>query len=144
VGNPGDAALPHLVIISETGMFHSACLFEYGPDKREWYGFHPRSKGRPAGAGEVDRSDRTSFINHYVRFRVSDQAIGAAVRRIESNYGSATYVLGVKDCVSLTGDVAHACGLRVPYWNVTPYGLVQILRLYNDYTEYDRFPLPWS
>lgn len=135
--------MAHLVIISETGMFHSACLFDYGRDKREWYGFHPKKKGRPAGEGEVDRTDRTSFINHYVRFEVSESLLNAAVRRVESTYGSATYVLGVKDCVSLSADVAHECGLRVPYWNVTPYGLVQILRLYNGYAEYDKFPLPW-
>lgn len=135
--------MPQLVVISETGMFHSACLFDYGRDKREWYGFHPRSKGRPAGQGEIDRTDRRSFVNHYISFDVSEASLNAAVRRIETKYGSATYVLGVKDCVSLSADVAHECGLRVPYWNVTPYGLVQILRLYNEYTAYDEFPVAW-
>lgn len=135
--------MAHLVIISETGMFHSACLFDYSQTKRDWYGFHPRTHGRPVGAGEVDRTDRTCFINHYVRFEVSEVHLLEAERMIERKYGSATYALGVRDCVSLSADVAYECGLRVPYWNITPYGLVQILRLYNTPTHYDVKPLPW-
>jgi len=135
--------MAHLVVISETGMFHSACLFDYGTTRREWYGFHPKSHGRPAGEGEVDRTDRTGFINHYIRFNMSASRLDASARMITQKYGSATYVLGVKDCVSMSADVIRECGLRVPLVNMTPYGLIQILRFYNKYTEYDKWPLPW-
>ena len=134
--------MAHLVIISETGMFHSACMFDFGAT-REWYGFHPKTHGRPAGAGEVDRTDRTSFINHYIRFQLSTARLDESARMIERKYAKATYILGVRDCVSLSADVARVCGLTVPDLNFTPYGLIQILRVYNQYTHYDTTPRPW-
>lgn len=135
--------MPHLVIISETGFLHSACLLDYSPARREWYGFHPKRSRRPAGLGEVDRTDRTRFINHYIRFQVSAGLLDDAASMIQSKYEGATYVVGVKDCVSLSADVAYECGLRVPYVNFTPYGLVKILQLYNTPTHVDVRPLPW-
>ena len=135
--------MPHLVIISETGFPHSACLLDYSAARREWYGFHPKRSRSPAGAGEVDRSDRTAFINHYIRFQVSVARLDDAVAKIRSKYEGGTYAVGVKDCVSLSADVAYECGLRVPYVNFTPYGLIKILQLYNSPTEVDVQPLPW-
>lgn len=132
-----------LVIISETGMFHSACLFDYGPKRREWFGFHPKAHRTPAGKGELDISDRTTFINHYIRFEVSSEMLDASVRMIRRKYANATYALGVKDCVSLSADVASVCGLMLPAVNFTPYGLIQILRVYNSYVDMDKFPVPW-
>lgn len=135
--------MAHLVIISETGMFHSACLFDYSAEKRQWYGFHPKQHGRPAGQGEVDLLDRRAFINHYIRFDVTEAGLNAAERMIMSKYSNATYGLGVQDCVSLSADVARECGLGVPLVNFTPYGLIQVLRLHNSYTHYDVWPLPF-
>jgi hypothetical protein len=38
------------------------------------------------------------------------------------------------DCVSFSADVARNVGLAVPLVNLTPYGLIQILRV-NSYTK---------
>lgn len=95
------------------------------------------------GSGEVDRTDRTSFINHYIRFRMGPASLDASARMIDKKYAGATYALGVKDCVSLSADVARVCGLTLPELNFTPYGLIQILRVYNGYTEYDARPRTW-
>lgn len=134
----------YLTVISETGMFHSACLFEIGSAaQHEWRGFHPRAHRTPAGAGEVDRTNREEFINHYVRFEVSDLLLKTALEKVETGWSRAVYVLGVQDCVSMSAEVARHCGLATTAVNMTPYGLIWGLRTWNSYLDYDTRPFPW-
>ena len=133
-----------LTVISETGMFHSACLFEIGtPPRCEWRGFHPRAHRTPVGAGEVDRSNREAFINHYARFAVADGVLLSVLGRVDAGWADAVYALGVQDCVSLSAEVARQCGLSVPAVNMTPYGLLWALRTWNTCVNWDTQPYPW-
>lgn len=120
-----------LAIISETGMFHSACRCTYG-NVVEWYGFTPARARNPIAAGQVQVTDRTAYINHLIAFDVPEKLLKAAITAAVSQYRSATYILGVRDCVSFSAEVARGAGLAVPLVNMTPWGLVQILRV-NSY-----------
>lgn len=124
--------MAQLTIISETGMFHSACRCTWG-DVVEWYGFKPQTNMAPAGKGMVDRKDRTASINHTISFTVEGALLRAAVEHVAQKYADKTYVVTVVDCVSFTADVARRCGLRVPRVNFTPYGLILTLALWNSY-----------
>ena len=124
--------MAELMIISETGMFHSACRCTAG-EQVEWYGFKPKAHLTPAGAGMVDRSDRAALVNHSVSFDIPAVRLHKAVQKAAAKYASKTYVLCVCDCVSFTADVARNVGLYVPYLNVTPYGLIQLLAFWNTY-----------
>ena len=124
--------MAELMFISETGMFHSACRCTYG-GRVEWYGFKPRVHRSPKGPGFVDRSDRSGFINHSITFEINEAALRAAVGRIAAKYAGETYVVTVCDCVSFTADVAREVSLRVPAVNITPYGFIQVLALWNKY-----------
>jgi hypothetical protein len=124
--------MAELMFISETGMFHSACRCDCG-GRIEWYGFKPRRHRSPAGAGFVDRSDRSAFVNHSITFDVSGLSLRAAVDKVAHKYANKTYVLGVCDCVSFTADVARQVGLLVPLLNYTPYFFIQVLALWNSY-----------
>ena len=118
--------MAELAIISETGMFHSACRCTYGPVV-EWYGFSPAQSRTAVGAGSVKTDSRTAFINHLIAFDVPDMTLRAAITAACEKYKDATYALGVRDCVSFSADVARGVGLGVPLVNMTPYGLIQIL-----------------
>ncbi len=126
--------MAELMFISETGMFHSACRCTWGIVV-EWYGFKPQKHRSPAGQGMVDRSNRSSYINHSITFDVNDAILRVAVRKVAGEYATKTYVLGVCDCVSFTADVARRAGLKVPLLNFTPYGFIQVLALWNKYKE---------
>jgi hypothetical protein len=63
----GMRIMAELTIISETGMFYSACRCTYGGTV-EWYGFAPIKKGSPAGPGAVHRDARDALINHSISF----------------------------------------------------------------------------
>jgi hypothetical protein len=133
----------HLSVTSETGMFHSACLFEFDrPPRLEWRGFQPAVARTPVSGGRIDRSNREANINHYIRFTVKDSILDLALAGIERTYSTLGYRLGVTDCVSFTSEIARLCGLIVPQVNMTPYGLVQTLRA-NSYTHLDVVPYPW-
>ena len=119
-----------LTFISETGMFHSACRCEWG-DRAEWYGFKPKAHLSPAGPGFVDRSDRSTFVNHSVAFPVDDALLTSAIAAAVGKYATRTYVVTVCDCVSFTADVARLVRLRVPLVNMTPYGFLKFVALYN-------------
>lgn len=136
----------YLTVITETGMFHSACLFEIGTWGRQvWRGFHPRRHRAPAGAGEVDTSSREPYINHYVRFEVDDERLTRALTLADGAWARSFYAIGVQDCVSYSADVARACGLDVPPPPImTPYGLLVELRDRNTYTHCDDIPYPWT
>lgn len=137
--------MPHLTVISETGFFHSAVLLEFGGSLgKKWYGFKPNANKIPIWAGKLDRSNRTDYINHYIRYPITLTRLRQAERTILDTYGDAIYCLGVKDCVSLSADAAHAAGLRVTVANMTPYGLIYALYLYNSgHTHFDATPYPW-
>jgi hypothetical protein len=126
----GRMAMAELMFISETGMFHSACCCTWG-NVVEWYGFKPQRHRSPAGQGFVDRSDRSAFINHSVKFDVKDVTLRAAIEKIAAKYANKTYAVTVCDCVSFTADVARAIGLKVPLVNITPYGFIQVLAFWN-------------
>jgi hypothetical protein len=48
-------------------------------------------------------------------------------------YSTGPYVVGVRDCVSFSADLVRACHLNVPAVNMTPYGLILILAVWNQY-----------
>lgn len=123
--------MAELAISSETGMFHSACRCTFGATV-QWYGFTPAKFRSPMGAGAVHTDARDSYINHLIAFDVPDATLKAAIAAACAQYETATYVLGVRDCVSFSADVARGAGLAVPLVNMTPYGLIQILRV-NSY-----------
>jgi hypothetical protein len=120
------------MFISETGMFHSACRCSWG-EKVEWYGFKPKAHLTPAGEGQVDRSDRTALVNHSITFHVPDVLLYKAIKKAAAKYEGKTYILCVCDCVSFTAHVAEYVNLDVPYLNMTPYGLIQLLAWWNNY-----------
>ena len=128
--------MAELMFISETGMFHSACRCTWGGGV-EWYGFKPRAHRSPAGPGMVDRSDRSAFKNHSISFDVNDALLISAVRAVAREYADRTYVVTVCDCVSFTADVARRVRLKVPSVNITPYGFIQILALWNSFERKD-------
>ena len=128
-----------LKIISVTGAVpHSACFFDFADVQREdnWRGFGPAAHRSPAGQGKVFTDDETSRINHSIIFEVPDPILVQSCNKVSSQYKDKYYVLGICDCVSFSSDVARECGLGVPLINMTPYGLIQILRVWNDYVEY--------
>jgi len=126
--------MAELMIISEIGMFHSACRCSWG-NTVEWYGFKPQHHRKPKDQGFVDRSDRSAFVNHYIKFDVNDAVLRAAVWKVASDYATRAYVVTVCDCVSFTADVARQAWLRVPAVNITPWGFIEVLALWNQYTE---------
>lgn len=81
----------------------------------------------------VDRSARTAFINHSLTFDVNDALLRSAIARVVADYAGKTYVVAVCDCVSFTADIARQCHLRVPAVNISPYGFIQTLALWNTY-----------
>jgi hypothetical protein len=127
--------MAELMIISETGMFHSACRFTLSSSV-EWRGFQPARSRTPVGRGKVERVDRTPHINHFIRFDVDESVLRRAMNTVTTDYASKNYVLGVVDCVSFTADVARECRLRVPRVNMTPYGFIRVLTWWNDYIEF--------
>lgn len=122
--------MAELTFISETGMFHSAVRGTWGKHV-EWYGFKPKAHMTPAGAGFVDRSDRTKQINHSVTFHLSDGLLHAALKAATAKYHAKFYVVTVCDCVSYTADVARLIHLKVAKVNITPYGLIETLAAWN-------------
>jgi peptidoglycan hydrolase-like protein with peptidoglycan-binding domain len=130
------AIVAELMIISETGMFHSACRCTY-QSSVEWYGFQPARARSPISGGRVDRSDRTSYINHLVEFEISTSRLRRAVRSVAAEYRQKDYILGVCDCVSFSADVARQCGLRVPRVNMTPWGFIKWLSVQNEHVRFE-------
>jgi hypothetical protein len=114
-------------------MFHSLCRCDYGPNSK-WYGFAPIEKSSPHGPGTVHTDARPQLINHFISFEVADYRLRVAIEYTRRKYVNATYTVLVRDCVSFTADVARAVGLRVPLVNMTPWGLIQVLRV-NPYTD---------
>ena len=122
--------MAQLMIISETGMFHSACRCTF-PASQEWYGFKPVAHRSPYRKGFVDRENRSPSINHFAVFQVPDLRLRSALDAVNRQYADRTYALGVCDCVSYTADIARAAGLRVPLLNITPYGFLATLVFWN-------------
>jgi hypothetical protein len=132
-----EALMAQLKIISETGMFHSACHCTFAnPTRSEWYGFLPKVHRRPVSDGQVDRADRTSNINHYVLFDIADVTLDRAIRQTVAAYSEKDYILGVCDCVSFSADLAWRCNLKVPVLNMTPYGFIKVLAWKNAYVQF--------
>ena len=128
-----------LSIISVGGAFyhfHSACHFEYDDltYANGWLGFGPSIHNKPATVqGEVFTDDESARVNHGITLTVLDARLCQAARETKAQYSSGPYVVTVRDCVSFSADVARRCGLGVPAVNFTPYGLIQILALWNPY-----------
>lgn len=129
-----------LTVISVTGAIpHSACSFDYSEAKSEdgWLGFAPakhRSPGWPTGTpGKVFTDSESHRINHGILFDIPDAQLLRAHKSVSEHYQGKSYILGVRDCVSLSAEVARQCGLGVPLVNMTPYGLIQILAVWNKY-----------
>lgn len=119
-----------LRMITETGMFHSACKATVGGTSN-WYGFKPRAHGRPMGPGFVDTSDRTAEEKYWATFSIDDVVLSRAIARVVPAYAHAYYTVTVQDCVSFTAAIARAAGMTLPDANITPYGFLEFLCLYN-------------
>jgi len=52
---------------------------------------------------------------------------------LNQSYDGSTYQFFVHDCVSFTGDIARKIGLAVPMVNMSPFGLIEILAVWNKY-----------
>lgn len=126
-----------LWIISVTGAVpHCACHFDYTDIKYKdsWLGFMPSKRRRPyTSHGTPDTESEAHRINHGIIFEVADTVMAKAAKQVGEQYSSGPYILGVRDCVSLAADVACRCGLGVPAINMTPFGLIQILAVWNQY-----------
>lgn len=117
---------------------HSACKFDYADTKYAdgWLGFAPSIPLQtgwsiPGVRGKVFTDDEGYRINHGIIFEIPDAGLLYAAKEVRSAYEIKNYVLGVCDCVSFTADVARQCGLGVPLLNLTPYGLIEALGLWN-------------
>ena len=64
---------------------------------------------------------------------VHESFLSSAVGQVAREYASKTNVVTVCDCVSFTVDVARRVRLRVPLVNLTPYGFIPGLALWNSY-----------
>jgi hypothetical protein len=126
-----------LSIISVTGAVpHSACYFDYDGSfaPKAWLGFGPSKHRSPATThGKVFTDDESYRENHGIIFRVNDTVMHAAAEKAVEKYSTGPYVVTVRDCVSFSADVARWCNLNVPVINMTPYGLILILAVWNDY-----------
>ena len=119
-----------MMIITETGMFHSAVRVTIG-GRTTWYGFKPKKHGSPAGPGFVDNSDRSKEEKYWAKWDVDDVVLQAAVDKESKSYAHAYYAVGFIDCVSFTANVARDCGMRVPEINSSPYGFLKVLEFWN-------------
>lgn len=124
--------MAQLTIISETGMFHSACCCQFSA-VTAWAGFKPKAHRAPAGAGIVDTSDRSAFMNHQITFDVDEGRLRTALTATTKQYTGSTYVLAMHDCVSFSADLARRVGLAVPLVNMTPWGFLETLGIWNSY-----------
>lgn len=127
-----------LWIISVKGAVpHSACFFDYHAEEQKdgWLGFGPAKHRRPISSGKVFTDDETHRLNHGIIFDIGDTVLAKAAEEAREQYSSGPYILGVRDCVSFSADVARCCNLSVPLINMTPYGLIQILAVWNSYTK---------
>jgi len=129
--------LGQLSIISVTGAVpHSACKLEYDDIdyQDDWLGFGPSTHRSPASkVGKVFHDDETYRLNHGIRIAVNDTLLAKAAAKVSQKYSSGSYVVCVRDCVSFSADLARACELNVPLVNMTPYGLILILAVWNRY-----------
>ena len=121
-----------LKFITETGMFHVACRCET-KGHVQWLGFKPVKHLAPVSPGYVDTSDRTALINHYIVFDIADSLLEHSLTKARIGYAGAAYALAVKDCVSFGADIARGAGLRVPLVNMTPWGFIKTLGVWNKY-----------
>jgi hypothetical protein len=124
--------MARLAIVTETGMFHAACRCNW-LNRIEWYGFKPRAHRAPAGPGYVDRSDRSTFIYHSIVFEVPDARLAAGSISTARKYDGTFYAVSIHDCVSFAADFARSVGLNVPPVNITPFGFIEVLGIWNRY-----------
>lgn len=127
-----------LKIISVTGAVpHTACHFDFGAFMYLdcWRGFGPATHRSPMGRGKVYHDDESYRVNHGIVFEINDSVLSRACSSVTASYQNSFYTIGVSDCVSFSAEVARQCGLGVPAVNITPYGLIKILQLWNDYVE---------
>ena len=126
-------------IISVTGAVpHSACKLEYDSiDYQDgWLGFGPSRHRTPiTKTGTVFTDDESYRMNHGIRIKVNDTVLARAAARVTRKYSTGSYVLCVRDCVSFSADLARGCEMNVPDINMTPYGLILILAVWNRYEE---------
>jgi hypothetical protein len=109
-----EVVMGYLTVISETGFPHSVCRFEYYR-KTEWCGFKPTVPKAPVFKGYVDRSDRTRYIEHLVKFEINDFILERVIKEILKKYEGLTYCVGTgPDCVNLSVDAAKWSGLKTP------------------------------
>lgn len=128
-----------LSVISVTGAVpHSACklVFDDLKYKDDWLGFGPSAHRSPATkVGTVFHDDETYRINHGITIKVTDTVLSKAGEKTARRYATGPYIVGVRDCVSFSADLIRACELNVPLVNMTPYGLILILAVWNKYEE---------
>jgi hypothetical protein len=120
-----------LMITSETGIPHSACLLQWDDGRSEWLGFEPSEWY--GGKGFVDTTDRSDQIDEFVQYQVDDGQLQRGRTNVIAKYYAEIYQIGVNDCVSFARDIARACGV-LPYWvpAFTPSSFVKTLATINE------------
>ena len=135
----------YLIVTSEIGFPHSACLAEFSSTEQKWIGFRPKVR-QPVGDGLVDLAGRQDFIDGYVRLKVDAQELRKAYNKVKTDFTGKKYVIFKRDCVSLSAQLARECGLDVaPKGNFEPAMLVAQLVEKNKQkvTHHNRRPFPW-
>lgn len=100
-----------LVIISESGVPHTAVRVQIGDGEPIWYGFRPQIRFMFLGKGMIDTSNREELAKHLVRFDVPDAQLEQALSKAITKYQNAMYILFVRDCVSFVTDFIRELGL---------------------------------
>jgi hypothetical protein len=122
-----------LMFTTETGMFHSACRIKV-KDEVYWFGFKPIKHFAPIGWGMVDHSDRLLDVKSFATFKIEiyETDLLNILQGVCNKYKGKLYGATILDCVSFTADVARRVGLAVPSINITPYGFLLTLKIWNN------------
>lgn len=144
----------YLTVISETGIFHSACKLEFSDNPRtEWLGWQPyweepekernkqsvdmaRDMNLLEGApetfrGRIDPVSRETLTNHWVKLKVSDRDLKIGRSRAIGEFRDKPFT-GWHNCVDFSRALAVGCGLEVGSVILLPYDLLVMLDRYNE------------
>ncbi len=135
----------YLVVSSETGFPHNACLLDYGDGNLKWLGFRPKKPRQPVGPGMIDESNREDLIETYVRFKVDINRLKFAENNARNKYKDKTYRVGIFDCVNMCADIVRDCNLHLKKrGNFIPSEFVKSLVKLNHVESDDSRPFPWK
>ncbi len=135
------------VAFESTDVSHVACLLEYPGQAPRWLGFGPRMKYKLAAAGGLHTGSLENELVRYVRFRLAPADLQRAEAVVRRRYAEATYLIGIRDCVTFVIDLAAAAGLEVPHkghWCVAHVVDELASRNRRRVDASDELPYPWT